>query len=182
MDRMQELPADMPWALICMPDGQSEVLFDFSKPPYRPALLRTRPGDAVGGYWRAGKYGRQQEIPFTDLVLSMPGVKALRVPAEFLAQLLPDGHRKFGPDWCWRPGRTRCLVYGIDDVVGARVPPEPCGEGGFLHCPGNYHALVGAPDDHTSPAHVHVGDLVQGDPGEPDGVTHDDLGRSQPQP
>jgi hypothetical protein len=96
------------------------------------------------------------------LIPSMPWVKALWVPAEFLAQLLPDGHRAFGPGWCWRPGRTRCLLYGIDDVVGAGVPPEPCGEGGFLHCPGNYHALVGAPDDHASPARVHIGDLVQG--------------------
>jgi hypothetical protein len=116
------------------------------------------------------------------LVPSMPWVKAVWVLAEFLAQLLLDGHRAFGPGWCWRPGRTRCLLYDIVDVIGARVPPEPCGEGGFLHCPGNYHALVGAPDDHTSPARVHIGDLVQGDPGEPDRVTHDDLGRSQPQP
>lgn len=82
------------------------------------------------------------------LVLSMTWVKALRVPAEFSAQLLPDGHWAFGPDWCWGPGLMRCLLYGLDDIVGARMPSKPCGEASFLHCPGNYHALVGASDDH----------------------------------
>jgi hypothetical protein len=63
----------------------------------------------------------------------MPWGKPLRVPAEFSAQLFPDRHRAPGPDWCWRPGLTRCLLDGLDNVIGARMPPEPCGERSFLH-------------------------------------------------
>ena len=50
-----------------MPAAENGDPFEFSDRPYRPALLRAWPGESVGEYLPARlKYGRVQEIPFSD--------------------------------------------------------------------------------------------------------------------